>query len=387
LPAETFLEGRVVFPKSMVPSATRTSGMASLNSILAQEEQWAEEANRTRKIQRALLPISIACLIACAVSAITLQLRWGKEYRPEFSGDYYRELPGDYTPAELGYLWNFKKIGSQDIAATILDLARKGFLRIEVSTEEKEVLGGILGTKTVTDYVLVLEEKGTAVLEDPKVEPGLTEHERFLLEYLFRTASGGKSALPLKRLETVGNNSPASINKFFQGFKERVESTPAALQMFDHKTDEIRIREIIAGSIVFGSGLIALSITRSIALPVILICAGGLILIFSGTFLRRRSQTGSTHMEMWKAFRRFLEDFSALDMAEIPSLVIWEHYLVYATVLGIADKVIEQLAVLYPEAGQPATSPFTGWAWFSGGQSTAKSFAETLHSVTRSLQN
>jgi len=92
-------------------------------------------------------------------------------------------------------------------------------------------------------------------------------------------------------------------------------------------------------------------------------------------------------MEMWKAFRRFVEDFSALDMAEIPSLVIWEHYLVYATVLGIADKVIEQLAVLYPEAGQPATSPFTGWAWLSGGQSTAKSFAETLHSVTRSLQN
>ncbi|MBP8620253.1 MAG: DUF2207 domain-containing protein [Firmicutes bacterium] len=141
LPPETFLEGRIVFPKSMVPKATRTSGVARLNFILEQEERWAKEANRTRQIQRALLPVSVVCLVACVVSALLLQLRFGREHKPEFEGDYYREPPGDYTPAELGYLWNFKKIKSEDIAATILDLARKGFLRIEVTKDEKDVLG------------------------------------------------------------------------------------------------------------------------------------------------------------------------------------------------------------------------------------------------------
>ena len=141
MPPETFLEGRIVFPKSMVPKATRTSGVARLNFILEQEERWAKEANRTRQIQRALLPVSVVCLVACVVSALLLQLRFGREHKPEFEGDYYREPPGDYTPAELGYLWNFKKIKSEDIAATILDLARKGFLRIEVTKDEKDVLG------------------------------------------------------------------------------------------------------------------------------------------------------------------------------------------------------------------------------------------------------
>ena len=43
-----------------------------------------------------------------------------------------------------------------------------------------------------------------------------------------------------------------------------------------------------------------------------------------------------------------MEDFSMLDKREVPELVIWEKYLVYATAFGIADKVIKQLKIVYP---------------------------------------
>ena len=43
-----------------------------------------------------------------------------------------------------------------------------------------------------------------------------------------------------------------------------------------------------------------------------------------------------------------MEDFSMLDKREVPELVIWEKYLVYATAFGIADKVIKQLKIIYP---------------------------------------
>lgn len=32
-----------------------------------------------------------------------------------------------------------------------------------------------------------------------------------------------------------------------------------------------------------------------------------------------------------------------MEKHEIPSLIIWEHYLVYAVTLGVADKVIKQI--------------------------------------------
>ena len=107
--------------------------------------------------------------------------------------------------------------------------------------------------------------------------------------------------------------------------------------------------------------------------------AGGIILLLAGAFLRRRSPMGSTHLAMWKAFRRFLLDFSSLDRAEIPSLIIWEHYLVYATVLGVAKQVISQLKVVYPEITQPGSGMYYGWAWMraTGGTGRAASVSYT----------
>lgn len=33
---------------------------------------------------------------------------------------------------------------------------------------------------------------------------------------------------------------------------------------------------------------------------------------------------------------------------EVPDIIIWERFLVYATVFGIAEKVIKQLKMVYP---------------------------------------
>lgn len=34
---------------------------------------------------------------------------------------------------------------------------------------------------------------------------------------------------------------------------------------------------------------------------------------------------------------------------EVPELVLWEKYLVYATVFGISEKVLKQLKLVYPQ--------------------------------------
>ena len=46
---------------------------------------------------------------------------------------------------------------------------------------------------------------------------------------------------------------------------------------------------------------------------------------------------------------KFLKEFSRIDKKEAIEVSIWEYYLIYAQILGIADKVAKQFKKLYPE--------------------------------------
>lgn len=50
-----------------------------------------------------------------------------------------------------------------------------------------------------------------------------------------------------------------------------------------------------------------------------------------------------------KGLKNFLEEFSRIDDKEAIEVNIWEYYLIYAQILGIADKVAKQFKKLYPE--------------------------------------
>ena len=55
-------------------------------------------------------------------------------------------------------------------------------------------------------------------------------------------------------------------------------------------------------------------------------------------------------------FRNFLKDFTLSKIREVPEAVLWEEYLVYAELFGIADKVSKNLGKLYPEITKQYTA-------------------------------
>ena len=67
------------------------------------------------------------------------------------------------------------------------------------------------------------------------------------------------------------------------------------------------------------------------------------------------TQVGVDYKEQWKGLKKYMKDFSNIDRREVPELVVWEKYLVYATAFGIADKVIKQLKIIYPNYDEMAT--------------------------------
>ena len=50
-----------------------------------------------------------------------------------------------------------------------------------------------------------------------------------------------------------------------------------------------------------------------------------------------------------EGLKNFLEEFSRIDDKTSIEVNMWEYYLIYAQILGIADKVAKQFEKLYPE--------------------------------------
>lgn len=63
----------------------------------------------------------------------------------------------------------------------------------------------------------------------------------------------------------------------------------------------------------------------------------------------RLTDAGKNELGQLLGIRKYLNDFSLLAEREIAETAVWQDYMVYAQLLGIADKVIDQLKDLYPE--------------------------------------
>jgi len=66
--------------------------------------------------------------------------------------------------------------------------------------------------------------------------------------------------------------------------------------------------------------------------------------------VRSLSKKGQQELDEVLGLKRFLLDFSLIQERGVKETVIWQDYMVYALLLGIADKLAPQIRELYPEA-------------------------------------
>ena len=345
LPPYTFLEGRVLMPTALFPHAPKEAytGAAAGSRILAEEEGWAKKANEERLKARAEYLAAAGILGLSLFGIVLLWRKYGRSHTTDFMGDYYRELPDTYSPGELSVLWNFNKMKAQDITATILDLARRNFLYLQ---EERIETRKLIGTKTTTTYLLrFLPAPEPRTLRRPE-EAILLPHEQELMSFLQNQIGGGKDFIYLSDIEQYAKKYGQSFYEFWQGFTASVMEKSADHAFFDHSGRMPSIA-IFGGLGLFFLGSALLAKTGAGAVGFSLVIAGGLFLFIPRQF-KRRSKKGQEDYVRWKAFEKFLLHFSELQRYEIPSLVIWEHYLVFAVTLGVAKEVIRQLELIFP---------------------------------------
>lgn len=400
-----FIETLVLFPTSLVPQCANVVSEDALPRILENEKGLADQANAEREqakkqveeYQRmqaelekerlaeeariaAIRPtgtaIASVLFVFWFVLIFFIYFKYDKELKHNFEGKYYRELPGEYTPAEMSVLMSMGSVQTRDITATLMDLVRKEQLLL---TTNKYMKNGIFRDKEVTDYIVSINPKAPTV--------NLKDHEAFLIDW-FISGLGDGHSLVLDEISdlTKTTSGARQFKKDYDKWCGLAKAEAEKNDFFD-KTCKAGIWIGILASLAYlGLGIMILSVFRA-GFGAVLIIQFLILLIFSAR-LSRRTAYGNEQHAMWEAFRNFLKDFSRLDKAEMPAIVIWEHYLVYAISLGVAKEVIRQLPLVFTDTDlQDTRLTYMHGYTFHNFEMFTHSFDSTVASVDNAISN
>jgi uncharacterized membrane protein YgcG len=287
--------------------------------------------------------------------------RKGRDPKEESFVVHYEPVKG-MSPAEAGTLVD-NSADMDDITATLVDLAVRGFIHITELTERH-----LLGVFKNTDYEI-------AIVQKREKWTGLETHEERYLDSLTRAAPSDPYKMKMSDLRN-------SFYKFVPTIKNAIYDRLVEAGYYAERPDRARAKAVgftILGMLVVG-GIAVLTLAGTFTMfdPSATIYAAGLsigILIVFGYLMPARTIAGARAREATLGFKEFLsrvEEDRYKKMIASPEL--FERYLPYAMAFGVADKWAKAFQDIYREPPQ----------WYSGGTGpfNAISFSQSIGSFS-----
>jgi uncharacterized membrane protein YgcG len=259
--------------------------------------------------------------------------------------------PENIRPAQYGFLLH-ERVRGVDVSATIVDLAVRGYLRIEEIGEGRK-----------RDYRFVrLRSDAT----------GLLDYESKLFDSLV-PATSGATLLSDHKDEFAGD---------LADIMERVYDDGQARKWFRHRPDKARARWRGIGFLIvlLTGGLLAVAIWKThyalLVLPLVLF---GLLVFFGAGKAPARTPIGTGLTRRSRGFEIFIRDSEAPRARWAEQNNIFSDYLPYAIVLGCADR----WAKTFEPLGAAATAGAA--AWYIGADPTRGFTSSDLATSTSSF--
>ncbi|MCS7260883.1 MAG: DUF2207 domain-containing protein, partial [Anaerolineae bacterium] len=313
IPADQELEVRVQFPHGVVQGSPPT---------------WQVAFDRRQQLGPVFTLVFVVLGIVILIGGSVLLYLWwyarGRDRPVGLVAEQISEPPGDLPAAVVGTLVD-ERAELKDIIAGILDLARRGALRMEEQKSE-----GFLGIGSGRDFVFHLQDTSKAVYP----------YEQTLLRALF----GGRAQVKLSDLRQKFYTSIPTLQRELYQEVVRAGFFPASPQA-------VRRRWAIWGGVgLVGAVLGACALTGLFGdytdwafCPAASLGIIGLGVIILGNFMPRRTAKGAEETAKWLAFKRYLqylEKQSDLQAAKDR----FEEFLPYAVAFGIEHQVINKFA-------------------------------------------
>lgn len=336
------IEVRILFNKEAVSKVyeSKIVNRDAKEAILKIEDNIAKEQASLRQLYHTGMTIVLSLfgvmLVLVIFKARSVYIKYDKERVSDFDNPYYRELPGSYSPAEMGMLINFNELDKNELEATLLDLIRRKYIILDMN--------GCTTLDENPNYKLILDTN--------KDQSELKGHERKLISWFFGTIANGNE-LTLNEIDAY-LKVESNANKYLRNSKEwgRAVLRESSKQDFFDDVRDAKKHSGFAIALAFIVALVSFAVAFTTGFYEGLIVMGfafsiGIIFAFYVNQIKRRSYQGNEDYVRWMAFKNFLMDFSSFEDYPMPSITIWEHYLVYATELGIAETVEEQMRLKF----------------------------------------
>jgi hypothetical protein len=265
---------------------------------------------------------------------ILMLLHWSKRGRDprQLPISVQYEPPQGMTPAEVGTLTD-ESADMRDITAGMVDLAVRGFLRIEEVEDSK--LFGLIKEK---DYVFHRSK-------DRSEWSGLTEHEQRVLGGIFDDAADTVELSDLK------NEFYKTLPGIKDGIMERLVAQGLYVKRPDSVRNRWRVAALLLGAITaFGGATLGAKLGMT---PVPYFIAGfaiALIILIIGHNMPARTVAGARALEKVLGFSEFLERVEK-DRFErvVKTPELFEKYLPYAMALGVDKQWAGAFKDIYTE--------------------------------------
>jgi uncharacterized membrane protein YgcG len=255
--------------------------------------------------------------------------------------------PDDIRPAQLGVLID-ETADNLDVSATLVDLAVRGYLRIEEITNSRG---------KVTDHRLVRLSNNE----------GLLPYELLLLQHLFETG-------PVVQMSQLKNKFAADMREV----KNALYDDAVARGFFARRPDHTRQKWTAIGFLALAVGvglLIGAIVLTHIALVAAPLALAGLALAIGAHFMPRRTARGTGAYRRALGFEDFIENSEKHRAQFAERQNLFTEYLPYAVVFKCTDKWAKTFESL---GYQPNTS-----AWYVGAYPFAfSSFSDSIQSFS-----
>ena len=266
--------------------------------------------------------------------------------------EYFNIHPGSHVGSgiEVGIkkiidALNYAMYSSEKIIVLLETMSGKGSeigfkfeqLKNIMDGAEQEEKIGILNSKI--DYKITLLEN--------KNYTDLKSHEKKLIQWLIEDIGDGKSVY-LSKIKQDSKKYSVQFNTKYEEWIREANTTSQLLNNFFEPVNNNLSKSIIR-LLVIALPFFLLISSSDLFFVIIFMFVIIISIIIMGiiSLYKRRTQEAQLEYEKWLAFKKFLKDFSNLNDAQIGSIVLWEHYLVYAVSLGVAKQVIKQLPLVF----------------------------------------
>lgn len=340
--AGEWFELRILIPKNQFDANPQYAniihqdGKEKIKQI--QKDEAAREASQTKLYNL----INIVLFVSLIIPFLAYFF-FGREPKIDYEGEYERELPTDDSPAAVNALTHIgiTSIGTPNMngfKATFMDLINRGYFKLEQTSVEY-------------DTILQFSDKNPNELSNSeKIVYNLFKRHSYNGEFSLNDFSDRmldeSNAIDYRNVysnwvTSVENNDVGEKSKnMFIGTGNLIIAIYSALAI------------LVAGLFIFvtiNNSLPAANTLFWTSIVFGIIAIACLIMCFVFPSVGGRwTKEGRTYNAKWNNFKNYLTDFSMIKEYPPESVTVWNHYLVYATALGVADKVSENMKLSVP---------------------------------------